>query len=204
MKTKIKAIIISCLLLLGVGCGTHYAYAASNAYNDGTYGACTYNVCPITLTTSSTVSVNVLPTSSTQCTIQKDSVGVTTDSSTGYNLTLGDVDTSNSLANGVNNITAVSGTQASPAALGANKWGYRVDGIGGFGAGPTSAASNISPPSTTFAAVPLSSSTADTIATSTSPADPTVTTSVWYGTCADASIPAGTYSDNVIYTALIN
>lgn len=183
-----------------------YVHASNFAYGDGNYGACTYNVCAITLTTSGTVNLNIVPTGSGACTIQKDVVGVTTDSSTGYSLTLGDSDTSNNLAGASHgsHISAGSGTQASPAALTANTWGYRVDNVGSFGGGPTSANTNIAIPSTTFAAIPLSSQTADTLANSSSPADPTVNTNVWYGACADTTIPDDTYSDVVTYTAVIN
>jgi hypothetical protein len=177
----------------------------ASTYSSGTYSSCQYNTCGISLTSNGTVSVNVLPTSSGSCTIQSDSVAVMTDSSTGYTLTLNDTDTSNQMS-GSNGgiINPGSGTNASPAVLTANTWGYRVDSNGGFGAGPTTAASNVGIPSSTFAAVPLSSATPDTIASSTVAADPAVTTPVWYGLCADTTIPSGTYSDNVTYTAVVN
>jgi hypothetical protein len=35
-------------------------------------------------------------------------------------------------------------------------------------------------------------------------ANPTVTTSVWYGACAAATLTADTYSDTVTYTAVTN
>jgi len=147
----------------------------------------------------------VIPGASTTCTVQSDSVAVTTDSSTGYTLTLNDNDTSNQMpgSNG-GTIDALSGTNASPALFSVNKWGYRVDDNGGFGSGPTAASSNSGLPSATFAAVPLSSATPDTIATSVAPADPALTTSVWYGLCASASTLNGSYSDSVLYTAVVN
>jgi hypothetical protein len=200
----LQLIVLGGLTFLLFGLGSSLAGASNNAYGDGTYNSCTYDACPITLTSSGTVNVNVLPAAGTTCTIQSDAVGVTTDSSTGYTLTVNDNDTNNSLVNGASSITAISASQASPAVLSANRWGYRVDAIGGFGSGPTTASSNISPPGTTFAPVPPSNLTADTLATAAAAADPAVTTTVWYGVCADISIPAGTYSDSVVYTAVIN
>jgi hypothetical protein len=178
---------------------------ADDSYSNGTYSACQYNACGISLTSSGTVDLSVIPGASTTCTVQSDSVAVTTDSSTGYTLTLNDGDTSNQMpgSNG-GAINAVSGTNAAPATLGANTWGYRVDGNGGFGAGPTSASSNGSVPAGAFAAVPLSSAAPDTIATSSVAADPAVTTPVWYGLCANAAVPNGNYSDSVVYTAVVN
>lgn len=179
--------------------------AAQDTYGSGVYGACTYNECGIALTSDSTINLNVTPLGgSTTCTVASETVGVTTGSSTGYNVTLSDSNTNNSMAgsNG-GTINATSGTYASPAALTANTWGYRVDGRGSFGAGPTSAVTNGSIPARTFARTPASGS-ADTIISSSSAANPRVDTNVWYGLCASSSLPSGTYSDAVIYTAVVN
>ena len=195
------------LLFLAVGVfGVPYVAADSSTYGMGDYGSCTYNSCGVSLTSSGNVSINITPSTGTVCTVASDSVAVTTDSSSGYTLTLVDGDTSNALAGAVNggSIAASSATAGSPAALTSNHWGYRVDSLGSFGAGPTSALSNGSIPSVTFAAVPLSSGTADTIATTTGPADPAVTTTVWYGACANSSLVSDTYTDGVIYTAVVN
>lgn len=175
------------------------------SYGSGTYGTCTYNTCSITLTTSGTIAANVTPAAgATRCSVAKDTVTATTDSSTGYTVTLNDTDTTNTLVGPSASISASAGTPASPVALAANTWGYRVDSIGGFGAGPTSAVTNGAVPSVTFAAVPLSSGTASTIRT-TSTADGTaVATPVWYGVCANTSLTSGAYTDSVTYTAVIN
>lgn len=181
------------------------ALAANGAYGDGDYGDCSYNSCGISLTSNGTVNINVIVGNTTTCTTQSDSVAVTTDSSTGYSLSLNDSATTSSLlGSGSPTIPTSSATQSSPTPLSTNTWGYRVDGVGGFGAGPTSASSNVGASSATFAAIPISSVTGDTLAYSTSSADPAVTTTVWYSTCVNASVPAGTYSSSVVYTALVN
>jgi hypothetical protein len=179
--------------------------ASNGAYSDGNYSACTYNTCGISLTSNGTVSINVTPGASTTCTTQSDGVAVTTDSSTGYTLSMNDNTTSSSLlGSGAPTVPTSSATQSSPSALSTNTWGYRVDGVGGFGAGPTSASSNTGTSSTTFAGIPTSSQTAATLVNSGSAADPAVTTTVWYGICVDATIPADTYSSTVVYTAVVN
>lgn len=179
---------------------------AQSAYGTGSYGTCTYNSCGITLGSSGTVSLNITPAGgTTKCTTASDQVQVTTDSSTGYTLTMSDVDTTTVLNNGSGGtIPSTTSTQASPSVLVANKWGYRVDSIAGFGAGPTSGGSNTGIPAVTFALIPSSSGAADTLAATSVAADPAVSTYVWYGACVNATTTAGTYSDSVVYTAVVN
>lgn len=179
--------------------------AVPGAYGNGAYGTCTYNTCGITLTSSGAVSLNIIPGASTTCTTQSDSVAVTTDSSTGYSLSMQNTATTSSLlGSGTNTIPTSSGSQASPLALTANIWGYRVDSVGGFGAGPTSANNNVATSAITFAAIPTSAQSADNLAATSVAANPTVTTPVWYGVCSDTTIPADTYSSIVTYTAVVN
>lgn len=178
---------------------------ADTLYSDGTYGDCTYNTCGISLTSTGTVNVNITPGSGTTCTVASDDVDVLTDSLTGYTLTVNDDDTDTNMDNGAGATIATStASNASPAALTANKWGYRVDSIGGFGSGPTSAISSGGIPVLDFAGMPLSTDPGDTIATSPSPANPAVTTTVWYGLCVNLSKPSSTYTNSIVYTAVVN
>lgn len=179
---------------------------AQSSYGSGSYGTCTYNSCGITVGASPSVALDVTPTASgTSCSVASNQVQVTTDSSTGYTLSMTDSDTDTSLQNGSSGtIMSTSGTSASPSALSANKWGYRVDGVNGFGAGPTSAVSSSTIPTLNFAGIPSSSATPDTIATATTAADPAVSTNVWYGLCVNAATPNGAYADSVTYTAVVN
>jgi len=179
--------------------------ASALNYGQGTYGTCTYNTCGISITSSSNISVNITPNTSGTCSINNDNVVVTTDSSTGYSLTVSTNSSSNSLSNGSSNITSTAGTYSVPSTLGINQWGYRVDGVGGFGAGPTSAISNVAYPiSTLFAGAPPNTGTATTIINTSSPANPAVTTKVWYGVCADTSLNSGTYNGTILYSATTN
>jgi hypothetical protein len=173
-------------------------------YGSGTYGTCQYSSCSISISSSSTVSANITPTVSGACTINNDVVSVLTDDSNGYTLTIINSNISTNLVNGGSSISSTSGTQAIPQALTTNNWGYRVDGVGGFGAGPTTSQTNISPPAILFAVVPSSSSSANTIATKSVAANPAVNTNVWYGVCANTTVPSGTYTTQITYTAVTN
>jgi hypothetical protein len=191
-----------------LGCGSFLlplSVSAESNYSTGSYGACQYNTCGISLTSSSTVNLNTIPTTSSSCTVSEDSVSVLTDASTGYSLSINDFNTDNNLdGSHGSSIPSLSSTSSSPTSLSSDTWGYRVDGVLGFGAGPTSSQTNGTVPSLTFAQVPISTSTGDIIASSTSAADPAVATSIWYGLCANVSIPSDTYMDSVVYTAVVN
>jgi len=180
------------------------AMAADGQYGEGTYGTCTYNTCGITLTSSGTVALDIIPGASTSCTTQKDSVVVTTDASTGYTLSMNNAATTSSLLNGGSAITTVSGTPASPVALTANTWGYRIDGASSFGTGPTVASSNVGTSAITFAAIPTSAQAAAPLAATSVAAGSGETTSVWYSACANTTLPAGAYSSTITYTAVVN
>lgn len=173
-------------------------------YGSGSYDTCTYDTCGISLSTSVTVTLNVTPTSGGVNTTAKDDVVVSTDASTGYTLTFSDTDTSTDLQNGANIIPVSGDTPASPATLPLNTWGYRVDGLSGFGAGPTSAQTNDASTLYTFAGIPASNQTAHTLKATSAAANPAETTNVWYGVRLDDTKPSGTYSDIVTYTAVTN
>jgi hypothetical protein len=202
--------LIRSLLFLGGGLAIAAGSVSADVpYGSGLYGACPYNngSCSITVSTNGTVNLNVSPVTGGSCTVQSDSVSVLTDNINGYTLTVTTSTTNTNLVNGSNNIAASSSTFASPGALSTGKWGYRVDSLGSFGSGPTTAQSNVSPASIsslTFAGMPASNLTPVQLANTSSIADPAQTTTVWYGVCASTSQPNGTYSTQVTYTGVIN
>lgn len=153
-------------------------------------------------TTSGSVAVNVTPTAGGVQTIANDVVTVSTNDAAGYTLKLEETNAATALTAGSNTIPASSGTQAAPVAQAVNTWGYRVDGIGGFGAGSTSAVSNAAIGSVKFAAVPASGSP-NTIKSTAATAS-NDTTNVWYGVAANTSTPSGSYTNSVTYTAVAN
>lgn len=178
---------------------------AALPYGAGTYGSCTYGSCTITLSTSGTVSLNLHPNGSGVYTIQKDEVNVKSGASVGYNLSLSSSSANTNLVNGSDTISTNSGTYTSPTSLSLNSWGYRLDGINNFGAGPTSSVTNVSSSSLSFAGIPASG-TPDSIVTTTVASAPTVGDNygIWYGVRADLTPPAGTYSQTLTYTATQN
>lgn len=156
------------------------------------------------MTTSGTINLGVTPTDLGVYTISDDAVEVTTNSSRGYTLLLSsDSATENSLVAGSEAIDSTEGTTEEPEMLGVNQWGFRVDGFDEFGAGPTSAVTNVFSSSLTFAGIPLSGAPTMIRATDEAASEGEVTR-VWYGVHADSSLPAGTYSATVIYTATMN
>lgn len=176
----------------------------STVYGSGNFGDCDYGSCTITLSSTGVSNMAVVPTPTGKCTVQSDGVSVLTDSTTGYSLTMTTSTTNNAMTSGAGSIAASGGTLATPAVLAMNTWGYRVDGLGAFGAGPTTAQSSGSVPSVTFAGVPASNQSAAQIASSSSPANPAATTTAWYGICANSSVPSGNYTTTITYTAVTN
>lgn len=156
----------------------------------------------ISITTSGTVDINIIPTSAGAMSSASDTVTVDTNDENGFTMTLANIDTDTDLENGTDVIPAHSGTQASPTTLANNTWGYRVDGIGGFGAGPTSAETDVASSAYSWAGVPSSASPNTIKTTATTAAGDTTT--VWYGTMADTTNPSGTYTDTVVYSAVTN
>jgi hypothetical protein len=154
------------------------------------------------LTSNGTVNANVVPTGSGAQTIASDTATVSTNDSSGYTLQLAETGASSTLTSGSNTIPSSSGTQTTPVAMSVNTWGYRVDSVGGFGAGPTSSQSSAAIGAAKFAAVPATGSPATL--TTTSGTASNSTTTVWYGVAANTSQASGTYTNSVTYTATAN
>ena len=154
-------------------------------------------------TTSGTVNLNAIPTGAGVQTSSSDTITVSTNNSAGYTLSLNETAASTALVSGGNSIPAISGsTFATPVALTANTWGYRVDGIGGFGAGPTTSISNAAIGAVKYAPVPATASP-QTLKTTGTTATNDVTT-VWYSVAVNTATPSGTYTNSVTYTAVTN
>lgn len=156
----------------------------------------------ISISSGATVSLSLTPTAGGVVSSASNTVSVSTNNSSGYTLTLANSDATTNLVSGGNTIAAHSGTQASPTALAANTWGYRVVGVGGFGAGAYSAETNNGSSSSTWAGVPATSSPVTLKTTATTASNDTTT--VWYGVRANSTKVGGTYTDTVTYTATTN
>ena len=179
---------------------------ANSTYGSGNYGDCQYSSCSITITSSAAVGLNLTPSDSGSCAIGSDSVVVTTHNTNGYFLQLNATTSQTSLNNGSSFIPSTTGTFTDPTVLTTNRWGFRVDGQGGFGTGPTTNLTN--PSLSTFSGLTIAPGY--TIRTTTTPTpknngvDIGDTTVVWYGVCADSSNKNGTYSASITYTATAN
>ncbi len=196
-KNNIKKV-ISLVLLAGLVSTPLTVFAATDSENttiNANLGS------TISITTSGSVALNVTPVSGGSQTSASDTVSVSTNNSAGYTLTLADSDADTDLENGGNSIVAHAGTQASPTVLANNRWGYRVDSIGGFSTGGA-VESNVTSSTITYAGVPATGAP-NTIKTTATTASGDTTT-VWYAVKADTSNPNGTYSDIVTYTATTN
>lgn len=190
--------------LLGVGVVAVGLVAAplASAANQSATTTINATVNPvISISTQTTVAFAVTPTLAGSASSASDTVTVSTNRNSGYNLKLEDNDATNTLS-GPGTIAATSGSFALPAAMSADSWGYRVDGAGTFGAGPTNAQTDAASLAGTWAAVPVLGSP-NTIKTTASTASGDTTT-VWYGAFVTTAKPDGLYSDVVKYTATTN
>jgi hypothetical protein len=185
--------------------GTTYSFRviAVNAVGNSTpsnvvTGSPTY----VSISTNGSVTISVLPSGGTRSSNGSHTVTLGTNNATGYVLTLEMISASRNLVNGSETIAPVAGTFASPTSgLNVDSWGYRIDGVGGFGSG-TASETNVLASSFTWAGVPAGGDS-DTIRSS-SEAITNDAFSVWYGMSADSAKPSGTYSNTVLYTAVAN
>lgn len=188
------------LLLAAVVLGVPVVASAASQTATTTINATVNSV--ISISTGTTVNISLTPTAGGVVSSASDTVSVSTNNAAGYNLTLADSDATTNLVSGPNTIAAHGGTQASPTALAANTWGYRVVNVGGFGASAYTAETNNGSSTSTWAGVPATGSP-NTIKTTASTASADTTT-VWYGVRANSTKVGGTYSDTVTYTAVTN
>lgn len=169
----VAAVAVAALPTAGV-----FAEAANTTIN-ATIGS------TITITTSGTVAINdVQPAGDAKT--GDVTVTVTTNNSSGYNLTIKDADTNLNLVSDTNNIAAHSGSHDTPTAFaaGASVWGYRLASYpAGQYAGITAAEVELK--------------------TTSAPAASDVTT-VTFGVQASGSQPSGEYTGIVTYTAVVN
>jgi len=153
------------------------------------------------LTTSGTVSLSTTPSAAGVQTMASDTVTVSTNDVSGYNLTMSDVDATTTMVSGANTIPASSGTPAVPAVQTVNTWGYAVAG-GNFSASGYAAGSSTISGTLKFAGVPPLSTPTTLKTTATTATNDTTT--VWYSLAVNTSQPTGNYTDSVTYTATCN
>ncbi len=150
----------------------------------------------ISLTTNATngeISIPISPLASGATGSNDLTVSVHTNNQTGYKLTMSSDTPDTSLTHQVENtkkIASTANTLEAPAALTNNTWGYSAWGEGQ------------STSSTTFSRIP-SLSAPDTLRTTSDISDPT-DTKLTFGAKVDTTIPSGTYTNTVTFTATSN
>ena len=112
---------------------------------------------------------------------------VSTNNTTGYRLNLSSNSTATTLAKGADVLGASAAPFGTPTVLGNDEWGYR---IGSFAAG-------------TYAGIVSNADTPATIRTTPTTASNEVTQVTW-GVNVVSAKPSGTYSRQVLYTAITN
>jgi hypothetical protein len=171
---------------------------AMNAAGDGVIISATGRPAFITLTMPGTnPSVSVMPGSSASFSSVSYAPSVATN--TGFQMTLSTSSAATNLVKGSDTIAASTGTVMSPVTLLADSWGFRVDGLGGFGTGPTSGSSNVNTLPNSWAGVPPLTSAA-TIATGSATSGQAV--SIWFALGASSAKPSGTYTQTLVITAV--
>lgn len=163
----LSSIVFGAALLLFNGLNTHAATQTANTTVNGVVSSI------ISVSAGTLNNINVTPGGATAT--GSHTVSVTTNNSTGYNLTI--LAAAPALSNGANTIAASGST---PAALADNTWGYNTSG------------------GATYVGV---TTTGVQIATANAPASAAATT-VYYGIDAASTLPSGTYSTTVTYTAV--
>ena len=139
----------------------------------------------ITLAVSGNVNINATPGGGVAT--GSHDVTVSTNNSTGYDLSLASSASETTLAKGADSINAATAPFATPTVLGNDEWGYR---IGSFAAG-------------TYAGIVSNADTPATIRTTPTTASSEVTQVTW-GVNVVSAKPSGTYSRQVLYTAITN
>lgn len=162
----------------------------------------------ISIATSGTVTLNIVPVSGGSQSTASDTVTVTTNQASGYNLNLKDFDSTLTLANGGDSIAAsTNNTWGSAAALANNTWGFAIasgttglTAASGFDASYSALTDQTSDPAK-FMGIQASDELLRTTAVPAGSGDPTT---VWYSAKADTTLPIGTYTNTVVYTATTN
>ncbi|MGO3702061.1 MAG: RCC1 domain-containing protein [Candidatus Saccharimonadales bacterium] len=145
------------------------------------------------------VSIDVTPGSSTRISSGSHAANVSTNSVTGYTLSLAANNQTLTHANNSDTINPVGGTPAAPTQLTGASWGFRVPNIAGFGSGGT-VEQNVATSNYLWAGLPAPASEA-IIRTQTAAVENQSTT-VWYGVSIPPEQPAGTYAQTVTYTVV--
>ena len=121
----------------GLSAGVNYEFqvAAINSIGTGAYTTSVTGAVRTISISATNAAFAITPTASGAMSSGSATVTVTTNAPAGYNLSIGA--TQRNLVNGSHTIPFSTASQTTPGALTGSMWGYRVDGIGGFGTSTT-------------------------------------------------------------------
>ena len=139
----------------------------------------------------------ITPDSTGRQSTNSDTVSANTNDTAGLNITMESNTATQAMTSGGNTIAAGSGSPASPATLTNNHWGWRIDSLAGFGAGPGAVLNSAAPSALTYAAVPAQGAPYTIKNTGT---NGSTSSTVWYSARVDNTQPIGSYSATVLYT----
>lgn len=143
----------------------------------------------------------ITPDNTGKQSIASDTVTANTNDTAGLTITMASNSAATTMVSGANTIAAIGGTPAAPIALTNGTWGWRIDSLATFGAGPTTLISNAAPNAGTFAAIPATGSPYTIKATA---ATGSTTNTVWYSSRVNNVQPIGAYVATVTYTITTN
>lgn len=177
-------------------------FASSDTQTTTTTINLTINPVIISYSSGPTVTLGAItPDSTGRQSTNSDTVAANTNDTAGLTITLEANGASTDMVSGGNTIATGAGTPGSPAALVNNRWGWRIDSLAGFGAGPAGVLASAAPSAITYAGMPASGApyTINTTGTNGS-----TSSTVWYSARVDNTQPIGNYSTVVKYTVTTN
>ncbi|MDR2336786.1 MAG: endo-1,4-beta-xylanase [Candidatus Nomurabacteria bacterium] len=151
---------------------------------------------------SLTVTPSPLAVSPNKISSSPHMVRVESNNHTGYILTLSTTTTDNSLRHDKLNATIPAIASATPTTVSSTvpAWGYRMDGLGAFGLGPTTVETDVTKSAFTWAAVPTLSNPVVLRSTNIFDTGYVHNSKVFYIISAPKTLPAGFYSTTIMYT----
>jgi hypothetical protein len=199
---KNKYILVFALAGTALAASTLPFAAVADTQTSNTAVDLTVNPVISSWTSGPTVTLGAItPDTTGKQSIASDTVTANTNDTAGLTITMSSSSAVTTMVSGANSITAIGGTPAAPVVLTNGTWGWRIDSLATFGAGPTSVISNAAPNAGTFAAMPA---TGSPYTIKTTAATGSTTNTVWYSSRVNNAQAIGAYVATVTYTITTN
>jgi len=203
LKLSRKNLLIVVLTGINAAAVTLPMLASADTQTTNTDVNLTVNPVIISYSSGPTVTLGAItPDATGKQSTNSDTVTADTNDTAGFTVTLKETSaTVTDMVSGANTIATGAGTPAAPATLPNNSWGWRVDSLASFGAGPGAVISNAAPSSIIYAGIPVNASP---FTIKTTAATGSASATVWYSARVDSTQAIGTYSTTVTYTITTN